>query len=494
MNKGTVAQVIGPVVDVDFSEGSTPAILNALTIKNPTDGSNLFLEVAQHLGEDRVRTIAMDSTDGLVRGMEVIDTGQAIAMPVGEDIRGRLFNVVGEAIDGIPKPEGKSSYPIHRPAPHFDELATSAEMLETGIKVVDLLCPYAKGGKIGLFGGAGVGKTVLIQELINNIAKQHGGLSVFAGVGERTREGNDLLREFIESGVINYGDEFKESMEKGEWDLTKVDEEKLKESQATLVFGQMNEPPGARARVALSGLTVAEYFRDEVSRDILLFIDNIFRFTQAGSEVSALLGRMPSAVGYQPTLATEMGAMQERITSTKKGSITSVQAVYVPADDLTDPAPATTFTHLDATTVLSRALTQIGIYPAVDPLDSTSRIIDPKVVGELHYNTARRATILLQNYKDLQDIIAILGMDELSDEDKLVVSRARRVQRFFSQPFFVAEQFTGAPGKYVKIDDTVKGVKMILDGELDHLPEGAFYMVGGIEDAIAKGEKMLAEA
>jgi F-type H+-transporting ATPase subunit beta len=494
MNKGTVAQVIGPVVDVDFSEGTTPSILNALTIKNPVDGSTLYLEVAQHLGEDRVRTIAMDSTDGLVRGMEVVDTGQTIAMPVGEDIRGRLFNVVGESIDGIKQPEGKSTYPIHREAPAFDQLATSTEMLETGIKVVDLLCPYAKGGKIGLFGGAGVGKTVLIQELINNIAKQHGGLSVFAGVGERTREGNDLLREFIESGVINYGDEFKESMEAGKWDLSKVDEEKLKESQATLVFGQMNEPPGARARVALSGLSVAEYFRDEVSSDILLFIDNIFRFTQAGSEVSALLGRMPSAVGYQPTLATEMGAMQERITSTKKGSITSVQAVYVPADDLTDPAPATTFTHLDATTVLNRALTQIGIYPAVDPLDSTSRIVDPKVVGQEHYDTARRATVLLQNYKDLQDIIAILGMDELSDEDKLVVSRARRVQRFFSQPFFVAEQFTGASGKYVKIEDTVKGVKMIIDGELDHLPEGAFYMVGSIEEAIEKGEKMLAES
>ncbi|MBK97988.1 MAG: F0F1 ATP synthase subunit beta [Balneola sp.] len=493
MNKGTVAQVIGPVVDVDFSNAKTPSILNALTIEN-ADGSTLYLEVAQHLGEDRVRTIAMDSTEGLVRGEVVVDTGKAIAMPVGEDIRGRLFNVVGESIDGIKQPKRKNSYPIHREAPDFDQLATSTEMLETGIKVVDLLCPYAKGGKIGLFGGAGVGKTVLIQELINNIAKQHGGLSVFAGVGERTREGNDLLREFIESGVINYGDEFKESMKNGKWDLSKVDHQKIKESQATLVFGQMNEPPGARARVALSGLTVAEYFRDEVSRDILLFIDNIFRFTQAGSEVSALLGRMPSAVGYQPTLATEMGAMQERITSTKKGSITSVQAVYVPADDLTDPAPATTFTHLDATTVLSRALTQIGIYPAVDPLDSTSRIIDPKVVGEEHYNTARKTTILLQNYKDLQDIIAILGMDELSDEDKLVVSRARRVQRFLSQPFFVAEQFTGAPGKYVKIEETVKGVKMIIDGELDHLPEGAFYMVGNIEEAISKGEEMLAES
>jgi F-type H+-transporting ATPase subunit beta len=493
MNKGTIAQVIGPVVDVDFLESKTPPVLNALEIEM-TDGSTLTLEVAQHLGEDRVRTIAMDSTDGLVRGMEVIDTGKAISMPIGEDIRGRLFNVVGESIDGIEAPEGKDSYPIHRDAPAFDQLATSTEMLETGIKVVDLLCPYAKGGKIGLFGGAGVGKTVLIQELINNIAKQHGGLSVFAGVGERTREGNDLLREFIESGIINYGDEFKKSMEEGEWDLSKVDKTKLKESQATLVFGQMNEPPGARARVALSGLTVAEYFRDEVSRDILLFIDNIFRFTQAGSEVSALLGRMPSAVGYQPTLASEMGDLQERITSTKDGSITSVQAVYVPADDLTDPAPATTFTHLDATTVLSRALTQIGIYPAVDPLDSTSTILDPKVVGQEHYDVANRVTRLLQNYKDLQDIIAILGMDELSDEDKLVVSRARRVQRFLSQNFHVAEQFTGQPGVYVKVEDTIKGFKMILDGELDHLPENAFYMVGDIQEAIEKGEKLLAEA
>ncbi|SMO67559.1 F0F1 ATP synthase subunit beta [Gracilimonas mengyeensis] len=493
MNKGTIAQVIGPVVDVDFTDSKPPAVLNALEIKMD-DGSTLTLEVAQHLGEDRVRTIAMDSTDGLVRGMEVVDTGKAISMPVGEDIRGRLFNVVGESIDGIDAPEGKDSYPIHRKAPAFDQLATSTEMLETGIKVVDLLCPYAKGGKIGLFGGAGVGKTVLIQELINNIAKQHGGLSVFAGVGERTREGNDLLREFLESGIINYGDEFIESMEKGEWDLSKVDKTKLKESQATLVFGQMNEPPGARARVALSGLTVAEYFRDEVSRDILLFIDNIFRFTQAGSEVSALLGRMPSAVGYQPTLATEMGDLQERITSTKDGSITSVQAVYVPADDLTDPAPATTFTHLDATTVLSRALTQIGIYPAVDPLDSSSTILEPKVVGQEHYDVANRVTRLLQNYKDLQDIIAILGMDELSDEDKQVVHRARRVQRFLSQNFHVAEQFTGQPGVYVKVDETVKGFKMILDGELDHLPENAFYMVGNIDEAIEKGKKLLAEA
>jgi len=490
MNIGEVSQVIGPVVDVNFKEGELPAILNALTIERE-DGTKLFLEVAQHLGENIVRTIAMDSTEGLVRKMKVADTGNSISMPVGEDIRGRLFNIVGESIDGIEPPEGENRYPIHRPAPDFEDLEASTEMLETGIKVVDLLCPYAKGGKIGLFGGAGVGKTVLIMELINNIAKAHSGLSVFAGVGERTREGNDLLREMIESGVIQYGEEFEKAMEEGEWDLSKVDKEKLKESQATLVFGQMNEPPGARARVALSGLTVAEYFRDEVSRDILLFIDNIFRFTQAGSEVSALLGRMPSAVGYQPTLATEMGDLQERITSTKNGSITSVQAVYVPADDLTDPAPATTFTHLDATTVLSRQLTQIGIYPAVDPLDSTSRILDPHVLGNKHYDCARGVVKILQDYKDLQDIIAILGMDELSDEDKLTVSRARRVQRFLSQPFFVAEQFTGQPGKYVSINDTVKGFRMILDGELDHLPEAAFYMVGTIEEAIEKGEKLL---
>ncbi|TNE70890.1 F0F1 ATP synthase subunit beta [bacterium] len=491
MNKGTVAQVIGPVVDVDFSEGKLPEILNALHIHK--DGGLLTLEVAQHLGENRVRAIAMDSTDGLTRGTEVLDTGAAISMPIGDDIRGRLFNVVGEAIDGINSPKGERRSPIHREAPNFDELSSTTEMFETGIKVIDLLCPYAKGGKIGLFGGAGVGKTVLIQELINNIAKQHGGLSVFAGVGERTREGNDLLREFLESGVINYGDEFKESMEKGEWDLSKVDPEALKKSQATLVFGQMNEPPGARARVALSGLTVAEYFRDEVSRDILLFVDNIFRFTQAGSEVSALLGRMPSAVGYQPTLATEMGALQERITSTKNGSITSVQAVYVPADDLTDPAPATTFTHLDATTVLSRQIASLGIYPAVDPLDSTSRILDPQIIGDEHYDASQRVKLILQRYKDLQDIIAILGMDELSDEDKLIVSRARRVQRFLSQPFFVAEQFTGLAGKYVKVEDSIKGFNMIIDGELDHLPENAFYLVGTIEDAIEKGEKMLKE-
>ncbi len=493
MNKGTVAQVIGPVVDVDFPDGQLPKILNGLFIDRE-DGQKLVLEVAQHLGENRVRTIAMDSTDGLVRDTPVNDSGEPISMPVGEDIRGRLFNIVGEAIDGIQSPKGDRRYPIHRPAPKFEEISSSTEMLETGIKVVDLLCPYAKGGKIGLFGGAGVGKTVLIQELINNIAKQHGGLSVFAGVGERTREGNDLLREFIESGVINYGDDFKEAMEKGDWDLDKVDLEALKESQATLVFGQMNEPPGARARVALSGLTVAEYFRDEVSRDILLFIDNIFRFTQAGSEVSALLGRMPSAVGYQPTLASEMGALQERITSTKKGSITSVQAIYVPADDLTDPAPATTFSHLDATTVLSRQIASLGIYPAVDPLDSTSRILEPGTIGAEHYDCAENVKQLLQRYKDLQDIIAILGMDELSDEDKLTVARARRVQRYLSQPFFVAQQFTGLEGKYVKIEDTIKGFNMILSGELDHLPENAFYLVGSIEEAIEKGEKILAEA
>ncbi len=493
MNKGTVAQVIGPVVDVDFDQGNVPPVLNALYIERD-DETRLYLEVAQHLGESRVRTIAMDSTDGLVRKKEVVDTGAPISMPVGENIRGRLFNVVGETIDGLEPPETDEEYPIHRPAPEFEDLATSTEMLETGIKVIDLLCPYAKGGKIGLFGGAGVGKTVLIMELINNIAKAHSGLSVFAGVGERTREGNDLLREMIEAGVIHYGEKFEEAMEEGGWDLESVDYEKLKESNISLVFGQMNEPPGARARVALSGLTLAEYFRDEISRDILLFIDNIFRFTQAGSEVSALLGRMPSAVGYQPTLATEMGDLQERITSTKNGSITSVQAIYVPADDLTDPAPATTFAHLDATTVLSRELTQIGIYPAVDPLDSTSRILDPHILSEEHYRTAQDVIQILQDYKDLQDIIAILGMDELSEEDKLTVSRARRVQRFLSQPFFVAEQFTGQPGQYISVDDTVEGFRKIVDGELDHLPEGAFYMVGTIDEAIEKGERLLKEA
>lgn len=496
---GKITQVIGPVVDVSFDTDSTlPNILDALVVTKENN-QKVVLECQKHLGEDRVRTIAMDSTEGLTRGMEVIDTGSPIKMPTGEGIKGRLFNVIGEAIDGIEQPEqnGKG-LPIHRMAPKFEELSTSSEVLFTGIKVIDLLEPYVKGGKIGLFGGAGVGKTVLIQELINNIAKAYAGLSVFAGVGERTREGNDLLREMIESGVIKYGDEFLKSMEEGGWDLTKVDKKELANSQVTLVFGQMNEPPGARARVALSGLTVAEYFRDGDGegdgKDILFFIDNIFRFTQAGSEVSALLGRMPSAVGYQPTLATEMGAMQERITSTKRGSITSVQAVYVPADDLTDPAPATTFAHLDATTVLSRKISELGIYPAVDPLDSTSRILSAEVLGDEHYTCAQKVKEILQRYKELQDIIAILGMDELSDEDKEVVHRARRVQRYLSQPFHVAEQFTGTAGLLVDIKDTIKGFNMIMDGEMDHLPEMAFNLVGSIEDAIEKGEKMIAEA
>ena len=446
----------------------------------------------------------MDSTDGLKRGMEVIATGNPILMPIGDNIKGRLLNVVGDAIDGIGQLSKEDGYPIHRPAPKYEELSTNTEVLFTGIKVIDLIEPYAKGGKIGLFGGAGVGKTVLIMELINNIAKGHDGLSVFAGVGERTREGNDLLREMIESGVIKYGDDFVKELEKGNWDLNKVDKTKLKESQATLVFGQMNEPPGARARVALSGLTLAEYFRDggadgdsdgkKSGNDILFFIDNIFRFTQAGSEVSALLGRMPSAVGYQPTLSSEMGAMQERITSTKTGSITSVQAVYVPADDLTDPAPATTFSHLDATTVLSRKIAELGIYPAVDPLDSTSRILNPEILGDKHYNCAQRVKEILQRYKELQDIIAILGMDELSEEDKTAVHRARRVSKVSFTTFHVAEQFTGIPGVFVSIDDTIKGFNMILDGELDHLPEAAFNLVGTIEEAIAKGEKMINEA
>jgi F-type H+/Na+-transporting ATPase subunit beta len=490
---GQVVQVIGPVVDADFSGTQVPEILDALEIERPGDDP-LVLEVQQHLGEGRVRTIAMDSTDGLTRGTKVHATGQPISMPVGESIRGRLFNVVGKAIDGLPQPKTEGRRAIHQAPPSFDELSTSVEMLETGIKVVDLLEPYARGGKIGLFGGAGVGKTVLIQELINNIAKAHSGMSVFAGVGERTREGNDLLREMLESGIIQYGEEFMHGMEEGRWDLDKVDMEKINESQATFVFGQMNEPPGARARVALSGLTIAEYFRDLGGRDVLLFVDNIFRFTQAGSEVSALLGRMPSAVGYQPTLATEMGVMQERITSTKNGSVTSVQAIYVPADDLTDPAPATTFAHLDATTVLSRQIAALGIYPSIDPLDSTSRILDPRILGDEHYNAAQDVKMLLQRYKELQDIIAILGMDELSDEDKTVVARARRAQRYMSQPFFVAQQFTGFPGKYVKIEDTIRGFKMILSGELDHLPEQAFAYVGAIEEAIEKGQKMMAEA
>ena len=490
--EGQVVQVIGPVVDVEFSADSVPDILDALEIDRG-ESQKLVLEVQQHLGENRVRTIAMDSTDGLTRGVVVNNTGQAISMPTGDAILGRLFNVVGEAIDGLPQPTSNDRRPIHATPPAFEDLATSTEVLETGIKVIDLLEPYARGGKIGLFGGAGVGKTVLIMELINNIAKGHDGLSVFAGVGERTREGNDLLREMLESGVIDYGKEFLESMEHGEWDLSKVDQDALKNSSLALVFGQMNEPPGARARVALSGLTVAEYFRDLGGKDVLFFIDNIFRFTQAGSEVSALLGRMPSAVGYQPTLATEMGEMQERITSTKNGSITSVQAVYVPADDLTDPAPATTFAHLDATTVLSRQIASLGIYPAIDPLDSSSRILDPRVIGDDHYNTAQAVKELLQRYKELQDIIAILGMDELSDEDKQVVNRARRAQRFMSQPFFVAEQFTGIPGKYVKLDETIRAFKMILNGELDHYPEGAFNLKGTIEEVIEAGEKMLAE-
>jgi F-type H+-transporting ATPase subunit beta len=497
VNKGKIVQIIGPVIDVRFEGGSLPNILDALEVTRP-DGQIVTLECEQHIGEDTIRAIAMDSTDGLRRGVDVIALGSAITMPIGDKIKGRLFNVVGQAIDGIGAVDNKGGYAIHREPPKFKDLSTSTEVLFTGIKVIDLLEPYAKGGKIGLFGGAGVGKTVLIMELINNIAKTYSGLSVFAGVGERTREGNDLLREMIESGVIRYGEEFKHSMEKGGWDLSKVSTAELEKSQATLVFGQMNEPPGARARVALSGLTVAEYFRDgdeqSGGRDILFFIDNIFRFTQAGSEVSALLGRMPSAVGYQPTLATEMGLMQERITSTKRGSITSVQAVYVPADDLTDPAPATTFAHLDATTVLSRKIAELGIYPAVDPLDSTSRILSPAVLGDAHYNTAQRVKMTLQRYKELQDIIAILGMDELSEEDKLVVTRARRVQRFLSQPFHVAEQFTGLKGVVVSIEDTIKGFNMIMDGAVDEYPEAAFNLVGTIEEAIEKGKKLLAEA
>ena len=496
---GHISQVIGPVVDVYFegtdAELMLPSIHDALEIKR-SNGKTLIVEVQQHIGENTVRTVAMDSTDGLQRGMKVYPTGGPITMPVGDQIKGRLMNVVGDSIDGMKELDRAGAYPIHRDPPKFEDLTTVQEVLYTGIKVIDLLEPYSKGGKIGLFGGAGVGKTVLIQELINNIAKKQHGFSVFAGVGERTREGNDLLREMIESGVIRYGEEFKKSMEEGNWDLSKVDYSEVEKSQVSLIFGQMNEPPGARQSVALSGLTVAESFRDQGaetggSRDILFFIDNIFRFTQAGSEVSALLGRMPSAVGYQPTLATEMGAMQERITSTRNGSITSVQAVYVPADDLTDPAPATTFTHLDATTVLSRKITELGIYPAVDPLESTSRILDPHVVGEEHYEVAQRVKQILQRNKELQDIISILGMEELSDADRTLVNRARRVQRFLSQPFAVAEQFTGVPGTMVPIEDTIKGFKMILDGEVDYLPEPAFLNVGTIEEAIEIGKKLL---
>ncbi len=501
--RGYISQIIGPVVDVHFdidkaeNAKNLPSIHDALKVVR-SDGRELVIEVQQHIGEDTVRCVAMDSTDGLRRGLEAVSTGQPIEMPVGTQIRGRVMNVTGESIDGLGDLKMEDALPIHREPPKFEDLKTSQEVLYTGIKVIDLLEPYLKGGKIGLFGGAGVGKTVLIKELINNIAKKHNGFSVFAGVGERTREGNDLLREMIESGVIKYGEEFEKSMAEGHWDLSKVDRSQLEKSQVAMVFGQMNEPPGARSSVALSGLTLAESFRDSHTsdgpKDILFFIDNIFRFTQAGSEVSALLGRMPSAVGYQPTLATEMGQMQERITSTKNGSITSVQAVYVPADDLTDPAPATTFTHLDATTVLSRKITSLGIYPAVDPLESTSRILDPNIVGKEHYDTAQRVKQILQRNKELQDIIAILGMDELSDEDKLVVNRARKVQRFLSQPFAVAEQFTGVKGVMVDIDDTIKGFNMILDGEVDNIPEQAFLNVGTIEDAIKKGEQMLAMA
>ena len=463
-NIGKVVQVIGAVVDVEFSDGNLPNILTALEIKNPNnaDAPDLVCEVAQHLGDNVVRTIAMDATEGLVRGMEVVDTGNPIMVPVGKASVGRILNVIGRPVDELGPINAEKHYPIHRPAPEFTEQNTKVELLETGIKVVDLLVPFPKGGKMGLFGGAGVGKTVILMEMINNIAKQHGGSSVFAGVGERTREGNDLYNELKEAGVLE---------------------------RATLVYGQMNEPPGARARVALTALACAEYFRDEERQDVLLFIDNIFRFTQAGSEVSALLGRMPSAVGYQPTLGTDLGALQERITSTNQGSITSVQAVYVPADDLTDPAPATTFSHLDGTLVLSRQIAELGIYPAVDPLDSTSRILSPDVVGEEHYTVARRVQMVLQKYKELQDIIAILGMDELSDEDKLTVARARRIQRFLSQPFHVAETFTGTPGQYVKLEDTIKGFKGILDGEYDHLAEGDFYMLGSIDQAVAKYEK-----
>ncbi len=496
---GKIIQVVGPVIDVSFDliDQELPNILDALEITRE-NGEKITIECQQHIGESTIRCISMDATDGLVRGMEVVATGQPIMMPPGNKVKGRLLSVTGAAIDGIGDIGKENGVPIHREAPKFEELSTETEILFTGIKVVDLIEPYAKGGKIGLFGGAGVGKTVLIQELINNIAKGYDGLSVFAGVGERTREGNDLLREMIEAGIVNYGEEFKKSMEEGGWDLSKVDKKALEDSQVTMVFGQMNEPPGARARVALSGLSIAESFRDGdgtgEGKDILLFVDNIFRFTQAGSEVSALLGRMPSAVGYQPTLSSEMGELQERITSTKSGSITSVQAVYVPADDLTDPAPATTFTHLDATTVLSRKIAELGIYPAVDPLDSTSRILSPDIVGDKHYQTAQRVKEVLQRYKELQDIIAILGMEELSEEDKLVVHRARRVQRFLSQPFHVAEQFTGLKGTFVSIEDTIKGFNMIIDGEVDKYPEAAFNLVGTIEQAIEKGEKLLAEA
>ena len=494
---GYITQVIGPVVDVTFEgeDNEVPPIYAALKIERE-NGTDLIVEVEQHIGENTVRCVAMDTTDGLKRGMKVIDLQRPLSMPTGNQVKGRMMNVIGDTIDHLPPLDYKNLKSIHQEAPAFEDLSISTEFLYTGIKVIDLLEPYSKGGKIGLFGGAGVGKTVLIMEMINNIAKGHNGFSVFAGVGERTREGNHLLREKLESGVMTYGEKFEKGLEKGEWNLQDVDMEKVNNSQATLVFGQMNEPPGARLRVALSGLTVAEQFRDsgDGGKEILLFIDNIFRFTQAGSEVSALLGRMPSAVGYQPTLASEMGKLQERITSTKQGSITSVQAIYVPADDLTDPAPATTFNFLDATTVLSRKIAELGIYPAVDPLESTSRILDPLIIGEEHYQVAQSVKQLLQHYNELQDIIAILGVDELSDEDKLVVNRARRAQRFLSQPFHVAEQFTGVPGVMVPLEETIRGFKMILNGEMDEYPEQAFMNVGTIDEVIVKGKKMMEQA
>ncbi|WP_041936049.1 F0F1 ATP synthase subunit beta [Blattabacterium sp. (Nauphoeta cinerea)] len=498
--KGIITQIIGPVIDVSFKEGSyLPKIYDALEVYSSIK-NKIVLEVQQHIGDNNVRCISMEVTDGLQRGQEVYALDKPICVPIGKSINGRVFNVLGDCIDGLGDIDRSQTKPIHREAPAFVDLSTDTEILYTGIKVIDLIEPYPKGGKIGLFGGAGVGKTVLIQELINNVAKGHGGRSVFAGVGERSREGNDLLREMLESGIINYGKSFMESMKKGYWDVSKVDKELLKESKAVFVFGQMNEPPGARARVALSGLTLAEYYRDQYlegengekkEQDVLFFIDNIFRFTQAGSEVSALLGRIPSSVGYQPTLSSEMGSMQERITSTRTGSITSVQAVYVPADDLTDPAPAITFSHLDATTVLSRKIASLGIYPSVDPLDSTSRILSPDIINESHYNCAQRVKEILQKYNSLQDIIAILGIEELSEEDRLIVSRARRVQRFLSQPFHVAKQFTGIEGEFVKIEDTIKGFNMIINGELDGIPEAAFNLKGTIEQVIESGNKML---
>jgi F-type H+-transporting ATPase subunit beta len=493
---GRVVQIIGPVVDVEFAEGELPAILNAVRLADPGTETgvpiDIVTEVAQHLGENRVRCIAMKPTDGVVRGMQAVDTGAPISVPVGRATLGRVLNVTGDAVDELGPVSSQERWPIHRQAPPFDEQSTSVEMFETGIKVIDLLEPYTKGGKTGLFGGAGVGKTVLIQELINNVALQHGGFSVFAGVGERTREGNDLLREMVESKVIDFGDAFMKNWhDTGAFDLTKVDREALAKSKVALIYGQMTEPPGARLRVGLAGLTVAEYFRDTEGQDVLLFVDNIFRFTQAGSEVSALLGRMPSAVGYQPNLATEMGELQERITSTKRGSITSVQAIYVPADDLTDPAPATAFAHLDATSVLSRQISELGIYPAVDPLGSTSKILDPRIVGDEHYRVARAVQTILQRYKDLQDIIAILGIDELSEDDKQTVARARKIQRFLSQPFFVAEQFTGLKGKYVKVADTIEAFDRIAKGELDEYPEQAFLYKGTIDEVVEHGRKLL---